>query len=236
MSLTLRPPTSASADRSIILIGGGGHGAVVAEAASLAGMAVVGFLDDNPQATLATLEFRLPHPFPAPKYLGPMAEFRPLTRCDWIIAVGEIPIRRRIIEALTREGRMAATDPMGGPASVLHPAASVSPTATIRPGTLIAPLAVVHSRARVGPHAIVNSGAIVEHDCELHENVHLAPGAVLGGGVEVGADSLVGLGSRVLPGLRVGRGCTIGAGAVVTRDVADGMTVAGVPARAVPGR
>jgi acetyltransferase-like isoleucine patch superfamily enzyme len=50
--------------------------------------------------------------------------------------------------------------------------------------------------------------------------------------VRVGSGTLLGLGSRILPGIRVGRGCTVGAGAIVTRDVPDGVTVVGVPARA----
>jgi UDP-2-acetamido-3-amino-2,3-dideoxy-glucuronate N-acetyltransferase len=41
----------------------------------------------------------------------------------------------------------------------------------------------------------------------------------------------LGSGAIVLGGVRIGAGATIGAGAVVTRDVAPGETVAGVPAR-----
>ncbi len=47
--------------------------------------------------------------------------------------------------------------------------------------------------------------------------------------VEAGAD--VGTGAVLLPGVTVGRGSVVGAGAVVTRDVAPGSVVAGVPAR-----
>jgi UDP-2-acetamido-3-amino-2,3-dideoxy-glucuronate N-acetyltransferase len=48
--------------------------------------------------------------------------------------------------------------------------------------------------------------------------------------VENGA--ALGSGAIVLGGVRIGAGALIGAGAVVTRDVAPGETVAGVPARA----
>jgi acetyltransferase-like isoleucine patch superfamily enzyme len=42
----------------------------------------------------------------------------------------------------------------------------------------------------------------------------------------------IGSGAVVLGGVRVGAGALVGAGAVVTRDVAPGATVRGVPARA----
>jgi UDP-2-acetamido-3-amino-2,3-dideoxy-glucuronate N-acetyltransferase len=48
--------------------------------------------------------------------------------------------------------------------------------------------------------------------------------------VEDGAS--LGSGAVVLGGIRIGAGALVGAGAVVTRDVAPGSVVAGVPARA----
>ena len=226
------PPSATSLSAgapSLVLIGGGGHAAVVAEAAALAGVRVGGFLDDDPAAPLAVLEFRLPHPFPGPPCLGPLRDLSRLARRDWIIALGQITPRRGIIEALSRANDSNLVP--GSPITIIHPCACISPSATIGPGCFIGPLALVHSRARIGPHVIINSGAIVEHDCAIEENVHIAPGAVLGGNVSVGEDTLIGLGSRVLPGITVGPRCTIGAGAVVTRPVRAGATVTGVPAR-----
>jgi acetyltransferase-like isoleucine patch superfamily enzyme len=49
--------------------------------------------------------------------------------------------------------------------------------------------------------------------------------------VTVGDDTLVGLGARILPNLQIGRRCTIGAGAVVTKNLPDGATAVGIPAR-----
>jgi acetyltransferase-like isoleucine patch superfamily enzyme len=51
--------------------------------------------------------------------------------------------------------------------------------------------------------------------------------------VVIGDDVWIGIGAIVLKGVSVGRGARVGAGSVVTRDVPEGATVAGNPARIV---
>lgn len=214
----------------LVILGGGGHALVVAEAALLADQPVPGFLDDNPAAPLGAILIDLPHPFAAPAHLGPLADFGPLAGRHWIVGLGDLRHRRAV---LGMAAKMKAHD--AGARSVIHPRAWVSPSALVGPGVYIGPGAIVHSRARIGAHAIINTGAIVEHDCVIGENSHIAPGTALGGTVTVGSDTLVGIGSRVLPGARIGQGCVVGAGAVVLGGVADGGCVVGVPAGPLPG-
>lgn len=56
-------------------------------------------------------------------------------------------------------------------------------------------------------------------------------GLEFGQPIEIGRNVWIGGGALILPGVRVGDDAVIGAGAVVTRDVAAGATVAGNPAR-----
>ena len=203
--------------KELILIGGGGHALVVAEAAGLAGHGIAGFFDDNPRAVVAQ-KLGLRH-------MGSLDDFyrRPPGEAWFVVALGDLRLRGAFLADLGARPDAHAT-------TVIHPDATVSATARIGPGGYVGPRAIVHSFASVRAHAIVNSGAIVEHECEVGENVHVAPGAVLGGNVNVGRGSLVGIGARVLPGITIGAGSVVGAGAVVVQDVADGVTVVGVPA------
>jgi len=70
------------------------------------------------------------------------------------------------------------------------------------------------------PRATTESGRLKTEDDWVIARTIVERGAALGSG------------AVVLGGLRIGAGALVGAGAVVTRDVAPGETVAGVPARA----
>jgi acetyltransferase EpsM len=199
----------------LVLIGGGGHALVVADAALSRSLRIAGVLDDDPSAALTRH-----HP-----WLAKLHDAAPLAAHQWIIAVGSLSRRRELIDRLRG---------VPGAATVTAASAILSPDAALAPGAFIGPGAIVNARAHVGPHAIINSGAIVEHECRIGENTHIAPGAALGGRVSVGDDTLIGLGARVLPNLTIGRRVTIGAGAVVTKDLPDGATALGIPARITP--
>ncbi len=198
----------------LVVFGAGGHGRVIAEAARLAGRRVLGFVDD-----------RSTHANPAGEGGPPLlADDDPrLGQAAFIVAIGDNADREDVSHRLVEQGHQLAT--------VVHPAAFVSPSATVSAGVFVGPQAVVHAHAVLGHGVIVNSAAVVEHDNTVGPFSHIAPGATLGGNVGVGSRTLVGIGANVLPHTRVGDACTVGAGAVVTHDVPDGETVVGVPAR-----
>ncbi len=203
----------ASQDDGILIVGGGGHALVVADAALVAGMPVTGFLDDRPDA-------RLTHRLQRVGGFSLLQQRELGQQHPMILGLGDLSMRRELISRL--EARLA---------TVIHPTAIVSETATIGAGVYIGPGAIVHVSARIDDHAIINSGAIVEHDCIVGVNSHVAPNATLGGDVTIGHDTLVGIGSTVLPGVHVGDRCIVGAGSSVIHDVESSRTVVGVPAR-----
>lgn len=73
---------------------------------------------------------------------------------------------------------------------------------------------------RIGNHVTIVTG-----------NHNMVEGRIDRRAVEIGTGAWIGAGARILAGVRIGDRAVIGAGAVVTRDVAAGEIVGGVPAR-----
>lgn len=114
---------------------------------------------------------------------------------------------------------------------IIHPKASISPSAKYEAGCFFAANCVVGPDTTLGLGVIVNHGATVDHGCVLHSCVHISPGAHLGGDVTVKACTWIGIGASVKHGVTIGRNVIVGAGAVVVNDIPDDVVVKGVPAK-----
>ncbi len=119
------------------------------------------------------------------------------------------------------------------PATIIDPTANKSRSSKIGLGCQMLPGSVLAADAVVGAGCILNHRSILDHESTIGQGTHLAPGSTVCGLVTIGENVLVGAGSVVLPRITVGNDVLIGAGAVVTRNVPDGATVAGIPARVV---
>jgi acetyltransferase-like isoleucine patch superfamily enzyme len=106
--------------------------------------------------------------------------------------------------------------------------------------------AEVGRRCKISSHTFVCEGVTIEDDVFVGHGVMFIndrrPRATAGGRLQTEADwavvptrvkrgASIGSGATILCGVTIGEDAMVGAGAVVTRDVAPGATVAGVPAR-----
>ncbi len=194
-----------------VVLGASGHGKVVLATLLELGEPVAAVLDDDPSRAGGEL-LGIP-------VGGPIADY-PATGRAAILAIGDNTVRERLAGVLKFTWR-----------AVVHPAAWVHPSVGLGAGAFVAAGAVIQPDAVIGAHAIVNTGATVDHDCVIGDFAHVAPGAHLAGHVSVGAGALIGLGASVTPGVSIGDRAVLGAGASAVRDIASGVTAAGVPAR-----
>lgn len=111
------------------------------------------------------------------------------------------------------------------------PTAHIGPNVSIDAGFILSHLSTITADAKIGKAFHCNIYSYVAHDCVVGDFVTLAPRVCINGRVTIGDGSYIGTGAIVLPGITIGKNAIIGAGAVVVKDVPDGTTVVGMPAK-----
>lgn len=109
---------------------------------------------------------------------------------------------------------------------------------------------LIGDRVEIGSNTCLDRGSIgdtlIGDDCKIDNLIHIAHNvrmgkrckvialAIVGGSVTLGDDAWVAPAAAIRDWRRVGEKAVVGLGAVVTRDVPDGETVVGNPARPIP--
>ncbi len=200
----------------LIIIGAGGYAKSVLDSVDYYNYKVEGFLDEFTREK---------------EHLGHPVLWRSLDEVErpneyfYFIAIGN-NMRRKIWfdRLVSRKLRLI---------NVVDKSAIISPAAKIGNGCFFGKMSVVNSMASIGDNCIINTKSLVEHGCIVHNHANISTNAVINGDVEIGEGTFVGTSSTTIGQKKVGEWSTIGAGAVVIRDVGDGVTVAGVPAKVI---
>ena len=141
----------------------------------------------------------------------------------YVLCIGWPWARRAVAERIGDGARPAP--------AIVDPRADVGAGVALGPGSVVLGQAHVSPMASLGPHSLVSYNVSVGHDTVFGAFASVMPNAAVSGDVVAGDEVLVGTGAAVLQGIRLGHRVRVGAGAAVVSDVADGLTVVGVPAR-----
>lgn len=102
-----------------------------------------------------------------------------------IVAIGDPELRRKLTENLKKEGFQIPV--------LISPKAYVSPSAKLREGCIVEPLAAVNANSVIGTGTIISAGAVVNHNCSVGDYCHIDCGAVMESGaiIESGCKAVV---------------------------------------------
>jgi sugar O-acyltransferase (sialic acid O-acetyltransferase NeuD family) len=203
-------------DRSLILIGAGGHAGACIDVIEQQGNYQIAGLIGTPDQ-LGSMHSGYP-------VLGTderLLEFASVYQSA-LVAVGQIHSPEDRIRLFSEAIKCGFKMPV-----IIAPDAYVSRSAKVGQGTIVMHGAIINSGAVVGQNCIVNSRALIEHDAVVQDSCHISTGAILNGGVQVGAGSFIGSGSIVKQGIKLGQRCIIGMGCAARNNLADNSTLAG---------
>lgn len=155
--------------KKILLLGAGGHAAVVAEtievlrdSQNIPVYEKIDYLDDNSE-----------------KSIGKISELKYVANNynEIFCCIGNNKIRGELLE---KASEMGLTIPV-----LIHPSAYISPTAVIKAGTIVEPKAMVNANAIINEGCIISIGSIVDHDVVVEKYCHVNAGAICKAGSHI---------------------------------------------------
>lgn len=185
---------------NLLIIGAGGHGKVVVEAAELEKKyEKISFLDDNEKIEKI-------YDFPIVGSVNEYKKFKDEYEYAFV-AIGDNNARIKLIEELIKEGFKVP--------KIIHPRASVSKYSKIDIGTVVLSGSIVNVNAFIGRGCILNINSTVDHDSIIEDGVHISSGAIIRSMVNIGELTTIKAGACITQGKIVEKNIIIDSGIVI---------------------
>jgi len=150
-----------------------------------------------------------------------------LSEKNFALSMGDNKIRHQLAIEIRDKGGLTP--------NLINPTSYLSRFIKLGTGIIIHANASVQAGVSIGNDSIISFNVDVAHDSVIEEACFIAGGSVLGAHCKQKRFSFIGVGAVITSGKVqfIGENSIVGAGAVVTKDVPDNSTVAGIPARVI---
>jgi len=200
-----------SEDKKYIIVGGGGHAAVIADLLTQQGKCILGATDPKLEKDTKI--------YPNVKIMGSDDVIHTYSAKDVYLAngLGMVPevslnARSKVFTQFSEAGYFFPT--------LVHPMASyIAENVELAEGAQVLAGAIVGPNAKIGKNTIINTGVIVEHHCNIGAHVHIATAAKLCGQVTIEDHCFIGAGSLVRQGVTISSNQVVAMGKVIKHDV-----------------
>lgn len=200
-------------EKSVIILGAGGHAKVISDVLKNSGVKVLGVIAPNLETGILCFGVNV---------LGDDDVLSSYSNNEILLAngVGFLPDDSSRCDIGIRMRKLGYKF-----VSVIHPAAIISDDVVISEGVQIMAGVIIQPGSSIGRDCIINTGVQVDHDCKVSENCHLSPGVLLSGGVTIGLNTFIGTGVIVIQNISIGSNCIVAAGSTVFKNISNNITL-----------
>lgn len=208
--------------RNLLIIGARGYGREIYDfflrcKESLGDVECKGFLDDKKDALEGFNGY--------PPIISSVEDYQPKDNDVFICALGEPQWVKHYTEIIENKG--------GKFISIISPKTILGRNTDIGDGCIISGLTIISPDVRIGKHTSIGVFSNIGHDVKIGDYCHLGAYTFIGGRTTLGNEITAHPRTNILPDKKIGDKAIIGAGSVVIRNVKEGDTVFGVPAKKI---
>lgn len=206
--------------KHLLIIGARGYGRGAYDIARMSSgydidFDVKGFLDDKNEALDGYPNY--------PPILSSVEDYIIQTDDVFVCALGDVKYKEKYVNMILNKGGEFYT--------LVHSSCHIGTNVKIGKGCIVGYNTQIDSDASIGDYVNVQTNVVIGHDTKIGDWTIMDCFTFAGGHASVGERVTIHTGAMILPHKEIGNSSVINAGSVVIRDVKEGATVMGNPAK-----
>ena len=151
------------------------------------------------------------------RYLGKIIDYKLKEDDLLLIAIGENPGRKKILEYFNRKKANFFT--------LIHETTIVHPSANIGEGCIIGPFSIIGSNVSIHSNTFINKYCNIGHNSTIQKNLIMYPYSMIGGNCNIGKNVILSTRATIAPKCKIGDNSIISAHTFIKKDIEDNILV-----------